>query len=102
MSLAVLAARKPARAANRLDLRRALVAPGGRLRTRAADRGRLGDLREQHRLERLRSARDRREHARPRMIERDLLEVIRKTRRRERPRAGKTGSGEPAPRNEVV
>ncbi len=70
--------------------------------SRAADRGRLRDLREQHRLERLRSARDRREHARPRMIERDLLEVIRKTRRRERPRACKTGRGEPAPRNEVV
>ena len=74
----------------------------GRLHFLLVDARRLRHLREQHRFGRPIGARHRREHARSRMLERNLLEVGGQRRRGKRPRPGEVRRREPAAGDQVV
>ena len=87
---------------DRLELRRAALIRDLRRLQRLAHARRLRDLREQNGFGGLRRARHRREDARPLVLERDLLELGRQVRRRERPRTGEVRRREPAARDEEV
>ena len=76
MSLSVFVARcDDCRLRDRLELRLAVVGHVGRLELLLVHARRLRHLREQHGFGGLRRARHRRQHARARVLERDLLEV---------------------------
>ena len=75
MLLSVLTARSTLRLLDLLELRLALVPHLGRLQLLLVHARGLGNLREQDGLRRLLRARDGGQHARARMLERDLLEV---------------------------
>ena len=84
------------------NLRLVLVGHFGRLELLLVDARGLRDLRQEHRLGGLIGAGHRRQHARALVLERDLLEVGRQRRRRERPRPGEVGRREPAAGDDVV
>ena len=87
MSLSVFTAcSTPLRALDRLELRIALIGDLRRLQFLLVHARGSRNRREQHGFGRLRRARHRRQHARARMLDRDLLEVLRQRRRGERPR----------------
>ena len=102
MSLSVLTARCDRRRLDRLELRIALERDVGRLQLLLVDARGLRDLREQHRFGRLRRCRAPTRARASAVLERDLLEVGRQRRRRERPRAGEVRRREPAAGDEVV
>ena len=102
MSLSVFDGPRDRGLLDRLELRVALVGHVGGLHQLLVDTRGLWNLRQQHRFGGLIGARHGREHARPLVRQRDLLEVVGQVRRCERPRPVEIGCAEPAAGNQVV
>ena len=102
MSLSVLVARASDGVGDRIELRLAVVFHVGRLDLFLVHARRLRHLREQHGFGGLGSARHRGQHARPRVLQRNLRELRRQLRRGERPGPGEIRGREPAPGDQEV
>ena len=103
MSLSVLVARCEAgRRGSASNFGCAVVCHVGRLDLFLVHARRLRHLREQHGFGGLASARHRGQHARPRVLQRDLRELRRQLRRGERPGPGEIRGREPAAGDQEV